>query len=295
MRIEWKNNDTSNAIEIDTTSDFKKKYPHLFDRTLVGKSIDEIHFCKANHYKNITSGSFVMPEKRDPSESRIVFAFCIADNTLYFLDDANKVETMLTAMQKEFEYMLTTPMVFLLDFMQYMITDDVYYLQSYEERLSQLEEQLKHGIAKNLDQHIMEIRKNLNSMGMYYEQLLDLGETLEQVVLQEKDELADNLLSLYNSRVNQLYSMVQTIKDYASQLSSLSQNLMAARQNNITQFLTGVTTIFLPLTLVTGWFGMNFRYLPFIYTREGFIGTCAFCVIVLAIEIIIFNKKNLFK
>lgn len=295
MRIEWKNNDTSNAIEIDTTSDFKKKYPHLFDRTLVGKSIDEIHFCKANHYKNITSGSFVMPEKHDPSESRIVFAFCIADNTLYFLDDANKVETMLTAMQKEFEYMLTTPMVFLLDFMQYMITDDVYYLQSYEERLSQLEEQLKHGIAKNLDQHIMGIRKNLNSMGMYYEQLLDLGETLEQVVLQEKDELADNLLSLYNSRVNQLYSMVQTIKDYASQLSSLSQNLMAARQNNITQFLTGVTTIFLPLTLVTGWFGMNFRYLPFIYTREGFIGTCAFCVIVLVIEIIIFNKKNLFK
>lgn len=295
MRIEWKNNDTSNAIEIDTTSDFKKKYPHLFDRTLVGKSIDEIHFCKANHYKNITSGSFVMPEKHDPSESRIVFAFCIADNTLYFLDDANKVETMLTAMQKEFEYMLTTPMVFLLDFMQYMITDDVYYLQSYEQRLSQLEEQLKHGIAKNLDQHIMGIRKNLNSMGMYYEQLLDLGETLEQVVLQEKDELADNLLSLYNSRVNQLYSMVQTIKDYASQLSSLSQNLMAARQNNITQFLTGVTTIFLPLTLVTGWFGMNFRYLPFIYTREGFIGTCAFCVIVLVIEIIIFNKKNLFK
>ncbi|EOS60270.1 hypothetical protein C815_01558 [Firmicutes bacterium M10-2] len=295
MRREWKNDNITEALEIVTSSDFKQEHPELFQRTLVGKSISDVHFCKANHYKNITSGSFVVPGKKDPSKERIIFAFCIADHTLYFIDDFNKIEMMLAEMQKEFEYALTTPMVFLLDFMQYMITDDVYYLQKYEQRLSQLEEQLKHGIATNLDQHIMNMRKDLNSLGMYYEQLSDLGETLEQVVLQEKDELANNLLSLYNTRVGQLYSMVLTIKDYASQLSNLSQNIMSAKQNNIMQFLTGVTTIFLPLTLVTGWFGMNFRYLPFIYTREGFIGTCCFCVIVLVLEIIVFRKKNLFK
>lgn len=295
MRREWENDGLTEAIEVVTSKDFKTAHPELFDRTLVGKTINQIHFCKANHYKNITSGSFVVPDKRDPSKERIVFAFCIASNTLYFIDDTNKIELLLGNMQKEFEYALTTPIVFLLDFMQYMITDDVYYLQKFEMRLSQLEEQLKHGIAKNLDQNIMSMRKDLNSLGMYYEQLSDLGETLEQVVLQEKDELANNLLSLYNTRVGQLYSMVQTIKDYASQLSNLSQNIMAAKQNNIMQFLTGVTTIFLPMTLVTGWFGMNFRYLPFIYTRAGFIGTCVFCVLVLVVEIIIFCKKNLFK
>lgn len=133
-------------------------------------------------------------------------------------------------MQKEVEYQLTTPMVFLLDFMQFLIADDVYYLQRYEERLSELEEQLKHGIAKNLDQSIMGMRKDLNVLGMYYEQLSDMGQTLENVVLQQRDALANNLLSLYVTRVNQLYSMVQTIKDYASQLSNLAQNILSAKQ-----------------------------------------------------------------
>ncbi len=294
MRREWENGSVTEAIEVTTSKDFKQEHPELFDRTLVGKSISDIHFCKANHYKDITSGSFVLPTKEDPTNQKIVFAFCIAENTLYFIDDQNKIELLLSDMQKEVEYQLTTPMVFLLDFMQFLIADDVYYLQRYEERLSELEEQLKHGIAKNLDQSIMGMRKDLNVLGMYYEQLSDMGQTLENVVLQQRDALANNLLSLYVTRVNQLYSMVQTIKDYASQLSNLAQNILSAKQNNITTFLTGVTTIFLQLTLVTGWFGMNFKYLPLIYTRQGFIGTCIFCVLCLALEIYIFSKKNLF-
>ena len=34
------------------------------------------------------------------------------------------------------------------------------------------------------------------------------------------------------------------------------------RQNRIMTVLTVVTSIFMPLTLITGWYGMNFRYMP---------------------------------
>ena len=90
MRREWENGSVTEAIEVTTSKDFKQEHPELFDRTLVGKSISDIHFCKANHYKDITSGSFVLPTKEDPTNQKIVFAFCIAENTLYFIDEIGR-------------------------------------------------------------------------------------------------------------------------------------------------------------------------------------------------------------
>jgi Mg2+ and Co2+ transporter CorA len=42
------------------------------------------------------------------------------------------------------------------------------------------------------------------------------------------------------------------------------------RTNNIMRTLTVLTAIFLPLNLITGFFGMNFEFLPLIHSAEGF-------------------------
>ena len=42
------------------------------------------------------------------------------------------------------------------------------------------------------------------------------------------------------------------------------------RTNNIMRTLTVLTAIFLPLNLVTGFFGMNFEGLPLIHSATGF-------------------------
>jgi magnesium transporter len=42
------------------------------------------------------------------------------------------------------------------------------------------------------------------------------------------------------------------------------------RTNNIMRTLTVLTAIFLPLNLVTGFFGMNFEGLPLIHSPTGF-------------------------
>ena len=46
------------------------------------------------------------------------------------------------------------------------------------------------------------------------------------------------------------------------QLRDLIQTRVDVKQNRIMTLLTVVTTIFTPLTLLTGWYGMNFRYMP---------------------------------
>jgi Mg2+ and Co2+ transporter CorA len=50
------------------------------------------------------------------------------------------------------------------------------------------------------------------------------------------------------------------------------------RTNDIMRTLTALTAIFLPLNLITGFFGMNFEFLPLIHNPSAFWWT--FCVMI---------------
>ncbi len=45
---------------------------------------------------------------------------------------------------------------------------------------------------------------------------------------------------------------------------------MSHRTTEIMRLLTLITAIFMPLTLITGLFGMNFDFIPGLHSREGF-------------------------
>ena len=52
------------------------------------------------------------------------------------------------------------------------------------------------------------------------------------------------------------------MRDYTAQVRELYQSELSVKQNSIMTVLTVVTTIIMPLTLITGWYGMNFKYMP---------------------------------
>ena len=57
--------------------------------------------------------------------------------------------------------------------------------------------------------------------------------------------------------------------------------------------LTVVSAIFLPLTLLVGWYGMNFIYMPELRWAFGYPGVFVVAVLIVCIEIILFKKKKL--
>ena len=55
--------------------------------------------------------------------------------------------------------------------------------------------------------------------------------------------------------------------------------------------LTIVTTVFMPLTLITGWYGMNFHNMPEL--KHGYPGVIILSVVVMITCIIIFKRKKM--
>ena len=97
---------------------------------------------------------------------------------------------------------------------------------------------------------------------MHYEQLIYFGQELAE---NENDFfMSDNLrfFELFTARVTRLQGIISTLREYTAQVRELYQSELSVKQNSIMTVLTVVTTIIMPLTLITGWYGMNFKYMP---------------------------------
>jgi len=70
-------------------------------------------------------------------------------------------------------------------------------------------------------------------------------------------------------------------------LSSLSNKM-----NETMMFLTIIGTIFIPLTFITGIYGMNFRYMPEIGWRFGYPIAMFFMAGIAILMLFYFNKKK---
>ena len=64
------------------------------------------------------------------------------------------------------------------------------------------------------------------------------------------------------------------------------------RTNDIMRTLTALTAIFLPLNLITGFFGMNFEFLPIIHSATGFWWTLGFMIVLVAVIVLVFWRKR---
>ena len=76
------------------------------------------------------------------------------------------------------------------------------------------------------------------------------------------------------------------------QIRDLYHTQMEIKQNRIMTLLTVVTTIFMPLTLIVGWYGMNFRYMPELESRWGYPIVIIISLAIIIFGLLFFKKKK---
>ena len=62
----------------------------------------------------------------------------------------------------------------------------------------------------------------------------------------------------------------ESYRDYAAGMLDSYLSIVNNKMNEVMKFLTIIATIILPLSFVTGLFGMNFDEIPFLHSKFGF-------------------------
>ena len=86
--------------------------------------------------------------------------------------------------------------------------------------------------------------------------------------------------------------MVTGQREYITQLRDLLQSQLDIRQNRIMTVLTVITSIFMPLTLIAGWYGMNFRYMPELEWKYSYPVLILISVAIVVVCLVWFRKKK---
>ena len=173
--------------------------------------------------------------------------------------------------------------LFLYDFLELLIMKDPHHLMELEDRLDEMEEQNVIDHPENFNRQMTAIRKEIIGWIRYYTQLSDVVcEFLEnENSFFSEEEI--RMLRLVDKRIERLQNEAVALREYAVQVRELFQSEISIRQNQIMKVLTIVTTIFMPLSLIAGWYGMNFVNMPELRWEYGYPSVIAGSVIVVLV------------
>lgn len=167
-------------------------------------------------------------------------------------------------------------------------------LEGIENHLLSLEDQMVHGrVDEGLSKIIYGYRRSLSIIRNYYEQLVDIAEALED---NENDIYEDGQLSHFRvlaARAQRLVNGVRALNESLTQLREMLDAQLNYALNNIMKVFTLITSVFLPLTLIVGWYGMNFRHMPELEWQYAYPLLAGFCVALVALILYYFKKKKL--
>ena len=235
------------------------------------------HYCHIQYEGKDLIASFWIPSKsKSRNKKSISFEYKNNELIVYDVDHVLKKE-----IQENDIYMYMARCI------EYLIGEDMQFLQKLENKLEKIEDQLMSHKGSHYESQIFEMRKTVSSFDSYYDQMIEVVQSLQAYTNL-------SLLDTLEKRLVRLSSVTDRLAEYSIQLREMHQTQVEMRQNQIMQFLTIVTTIFMPLTLITGWYGMNFKSMPELDSAYGYIVVIGVCVLIIVLEIVYFKKKKWF-
>lgn len=106
----------------------------------------------------------------------------------------------------------------------------------------------------------------------------------------ESDSLSNRDLELVKVRSRDVLEHIERVVHHVNRLEQSAEtavqmhfNIQSNHNNDVMKTLTALTAIFLPLNLITGFFGMNFEHFSFLKNEEGLLITEIFMVMLVLV------------
>ncbi len=256
------------------------------------------HIVKLEEYDNkifiILNTCFYDSENRIQTEH---LAILLTQNTIItFTENTHDLFTpTLKAIQEDTFKMRSKDTSFLLAFLlNAVVANFVETSLRVEELLEDIEDILL-DISKNQSQvgtliqqrrrEFMVIRKNSQPLRDQFSKLMNTGNLL----------VSKQSIPAFNDIIDQLQYVNQTMEGCREIITSLVDLYISnndLRMNAIMKRLTIVSTVFIPLTFLAGIWGMNFKYMPELDWRYGYLAAWGIMLIAGLITWLFLRKKD---
>ncbi|MFH1393325.1 MAG: magnesium/cobalt transporter CorA [Candidatus Micrarchaeota archaeon] len=186
------------------------------------------------------------------------------------------------------------------DFLAYSLLDavvDNYFLilEAFGEKVEFVEESLIRMPDPKVLHSIRKLKKEILVLRRSVWPLREVVLALERESRSSKPlvgtETAIYLRDVYDHAV-QVVDNVETYRDSMSGMFDIYLSSVSNRMNEIMKVLTIIGTIFIPLTFITGIYGMNFDYMPELEHPFGYFGTVGLMILVAGIMLLFFRRKK---
>ena len=175
-----------------------------------------------------------------------------------------------------------------------LLKNDMDYLDRIEQQINDEEPIIFEDSERKALERIWEYRKKLLKLKRYYEQL-DL--IFDEMAPNDNDLLSDKIIKrivILGSRIDRYLNAVRNLQETVNQMREAYQSQLSIRQNELMKVFTVVTVIFLPLTLIVGWYGMNFNNMPEYHWKYSYPILALVSAIIVLSLVWLFKKKKWF-
>ena len=272
---EWKNNKDSFEMGMDIEPD-----------------LSEIFLTKAEVNYDSLTGTFSIPDRKCPSDDDLKFAFVLDEKGIVFIDDTGAASAIVNGVIRTKKWKLPSLERFLYDFLDQIVKDDLRLMEKYESELDSMEQAIIDGDENLPSGRLNDIRNDIRYLRIHYEQLMDLAAEFEE---NENGFFKyENLrfFRLFINRAERLHEASMSLRDYTMQLRDLYKAHLDIKQNRIMTVLTVVTTIFMPLTLIAGWYGMNCHFMPELNWKWNYPVVIMLSIAIAVGSLLFFKKKK---
>jgi len=183
------------------------------------------------------------------------------------------------------------------DYLAYALTDAV--VDNYFLVLEKIGEDLEELEAEVISKPVPETAESIHNLKR---ELLFLRKSVwplrEAVVILEKGEspLVQEKTTVYLRDVYdhtiQVVDTIETFRDMVSGILDIYLSSLSNRMNEVMKVLTIIATLFIPLTFVAGIYGMNFKSMPELEWRYGYVFAWVIMALIALLMLLYFRKKR---
>ena len=228
--------------------------------------------------------------KSDSVKNSKIMIYIDREDLFFFCEDNSSLSAVTRMTDSLFENRTNEEALYA--FFVRLLKGDMDSLDAFEQKIGAHENALFSSPEHVAVKTISELRKELLRRKRYYEQLVSI---FDEMSVNDNGLLSDNIarrIAVLGTRTDRFLGAVVNLQENVTQMREAYQSRLSIKQNELMKLFTVVTVIFLPLTLIVGWYGMNFKFMPELYSQFGYPAVILVSVAIVVWLIWYFKKKK---